>query len=273
MGDVMSSDGRRRAVWTMALLVALGCLGACGGVPRPRDGLRDATEMMRLLGEIRGRAHAMRARGKADHFGPDGRVRGTVYFFVEADGHLRFEALTPLDTAAASLASDGTTFTLLDARERVYYTGPAQPCNIARLLRIPMAGRDVATILLGGTPIIAHSSARLDWDDDGFYVLHLTGTDAGVRQRVEIAADRNRLDVLSSVVHEGGDVVWELEFEDLARVGGVPFPKKIHFVNRREDADVLVQYQDVELNPDLPDDAWTIPVPQGMPQRRVTCDD
>jgi hypothetical protein len=44
----------------------------------------------------------------------------------------------------------------------------------------------------------------------------------------------------------------------IARIGGVFFPKKIHFVNPREDADVLVQYQDVELNPTLPDDAWTI---------------
>lgn len=271
----MWSDRRRRgAVRLFLVAAALACLGAsCGGVPRPRDGVRDAAEMMRMLGEIRGRARSLRARGKADHFGPDGRVRGTVYFFVEASGRLRFEALTPLDTAAASLASDGTTFSLLDARERVYYTGPAEPCNIARLLRIPMEGRDVATILLGGTPLIDHESARLDWDDDGFYVLKLTGRQAGLRQRVEIAADRRRLDVLRSVVEEGDDVVWELELEDLTRVSGIPFPKKIHFVNQREDADVLVQYQQIELNPSLPEDAWTIPAPEGIPQRRVTCTD
>lgn len=267
----MWSEARRHPLWLPAVVACLGT--ACCGVPRPRDGITDATEMMRLLGEIRGRAHSLRARGKADHFGPDGRVRGTVYFFVEADGRLRFEALTPLDTAAASLASDGTTFSLLDARERIYYTGPAEPCNIARLLRIPMAGRDVATILLGGTPLIAHTRARLDWDDDGFYVLVLTGTDPGLRQRVEIAADRRRLDVLRSVVQDGDDVVWELELEDLTRVSGIPFPKKIHFVNPREDADVLVQYQQIELNPSLPDDAWTIAPPEGIPQRRVTCED
>jgi len=267
----MSSDLHLRAL-AAGLLVALGGMGAsCGGVPRPRDGVRDATEMMRLLGEIRGRAHSMKARGKADHFGPDGRVRGTVYFFVRQDGRLRFDALTPLSTPAASLASDGTTFSLLDARENAYYTGPAQPCNIARLLRIPMAGRDVATILLGGTPLIEHRSARLGWDDDGFYVLELTGTESNLRQRVEIARDRNRLDVLHSVVRRGSHVVWDLEFDDLERVGGVPFPKKIHFVNPGEDADVLVHYQEVQLNPTLSDEVWTVPAPEGMPQRHVTC--
>jgi hypothetical protein len=269
----MWSSARFRSGVAATLLVVSGAGSACCGVPRPRDGVRDATEMMRLLGEIRGRAHGMRARGKADHVGPDGRVRGTVYFFVEADGRLRFEALTPLDTPAATLASDGTTFALLDARERVFYTGAALPCNIARLLRIPMEGRDVATILLGGTPILEHRQARLDWDTDGFYVLELTGVRDGLRQRVEIAPNRRRLDVLRSVVRHGDDVVWELEFEDLERVDGVPFPKKIHFVNPREDADVLVQYHEVDLNPDLPDDAWTIAPPDGMPQRRVTCDD
>ena len=268
----MSSERRLRTVAAGLFAALVGMGASCGGVPRPRDGVRDATEMMRLLGEIRGRAHSMRARGKADHFGPDGRVRGTVYFFVQDDGRLRFEALTPMSTPAATLASDGTTFSLLDSRERVYYTGPAQPCNIARLLRIPMAGRDVATILLGGTPLIEHRQARLDWDDDGFYVLLLTGTQANVRQRVEIAPDRQRLDVLRSVVKEGSHVVWELEFDDRERVDGVQFPKKIHFVNPREDADVLVQYQQVELNPTLPDDAWTLPAPEGIPQRRVTCD-
>lgn len=269
----MSNDRRARA-WIAALALVVGGVGsACCGVPRPRDGIRDATEMMRLLGDIRGRARSMRARGKADHFGPDGRVRGTVYFFVEAGGRLRFEALTPLSTPAATLASDGTTFALLDARERVYYTGAALPCNIARLLRIPMEGRDVATILLGGTPLIAHRQARLAWDTDGFYVLELTGTRDGLRQRVEIAPNRRRLDVLRSVVEQGDDVVWELEFDDLERVDGIPFPEKIHFVNPREDADVLVQYQEVRLNPTLPDDAWTIAAPDGMPQRHVTCDD
>lgn len=266
----MSSSAAHPAV----LLAAFACMGSsCGGVPRPHDGIRDATEMMRMMGEIRGRAHSMRARGKADHFGPDGRVRGTVYFFVEAGGRLRFEALTPLNTPAATLASDGTTFSLLDSRERVFYTGAAEPCNIARLLRIPMEGRDVATILLGGTPLIEHRQTRLDWDDDGFYVLQLTGTQEGVRQRVEIAPNRQRLDVLRSVVKEGDHVVWELEMEDHERVNGIPFPKKIHFVNPREDADVLVQYQEVELNPTLPDDAWTVAAPDGMPQRRVTCAD
>jgi hypothetical protein len=253
----------------VSLVLAL-ALGACGGVPRPRDAIRDATEMMRLLGQIRGQARSLRARGKADHFGPDGRVRGTVYIFVEADGRLRFEALTPLDTPAATLASDGTTFTLLDARERTWYTGPARPCNIARLLQIPMEGRDVAAILLGGTPIIAHDRSRLEWDDDGFYALTLER--GAVRQRIEIAPDRRRLDVLRSVVRDDRGVVWELEHEDHARISGVPFPKKIHFVNAREDADVLVQYQDVDLNPELPPDAWSVAAPEGMPQRRVQCD-
>jgi hypothetical protein len=257
-----------------SVLLALVCVGAsCGGVRPPRDAITDSAEMLRLLGGIRGRARSMRARGKADHFGPEGRVRGTVYFFVEASGRLRFEALTPMDTPAASLASDGTSFSLLDAREHVYYSGPALPCNIARLLRIPMEGRDVAAILLGGTPLIEHDSADLSWDDDGYYRLQLRRSRDGVRQKIEIAPERSRLDVLASEVRDRRGVVWRVEFEDLTRVGGVPFPKKIHFVNSREDADVMVRYDQIELNPTLPEDAWTLTRPTGMPVRRLDCDE
>ena len=122
-----------------------------------------------------------------------------------------------------------------------------------------MEGRDVAAILLGGTPLIAHDRSTLEWDDDGFYALTLQRGE--VRQRIEIGPDRRRLDVLRSEVRDGRGVVWELEHEDHERIGGIPFPKKIHFVNAREDADVLVQYQDVQLNPDLPDDAGVLDNP------------
>ncbi|MBI2897179.1 MAG: DUF4292 domain-containing protein [Deltaproteobacteria bacterium] len=267
----MSSPRRPLELVLVAVLAGTSAGFSCGGVPRPRNAVTDAAEMMRMVGQIRGRARSMRARGKADHFGPEGRVRGTVYFFVEASGRLRFEALTPLDTPAASLASDGTTFTLLDTRERVFYTGPALPCNIARLLRIPMAGRDVAAILLGGTPLIRHDRASLGWDDDGFYVLSLSSTAEGLRQRVEIAPDRSRLDVLKSEVRDSRGIVFAVEFEDFGRIEGVPFPKKIHFVNEREDADVMVHYDRVELNPALPEDAWTLAPPAGMEVRNLGC--
>src|SRR5262245_2726506 len=130
-------------------LIALLLGASCGGVPPPKNPVSDGREMVQLLGAIHGRARSLRARGRADHLGPEGRVRGTVMVFAEREARLRFDTLTPAETTASTLTSDGARFALLDTRERRFYAGPAEPCNIARLLRIPLEGKAIVEILLG----------------------------------------------------------------------------------------------------------------------------
>jgi len=228
--------------------------------------------MISLLGAVHGRARNLRAQGRADHLGPDGRVRGTVMFFVERDARLRFDALTPADTTAATLTSDGGRFALLDAGENRFYAGPAEPCNIARLLRIPLDGREIVEILLGGTPLVGPAGgARVTWDDGGFYVLRLASPDGRLRQEVHVSGERDRLDVLSSVVRDRRGTWFRVAYEDHARVGGVRIPKSIHFEMPREDADVLVRYDDVEVNVEIPPDAFVQTAPEGLHAEEVTC--
>ena len=58
-------------------------LAGCPGVPPPANPITNGQEMIRLLGAIHGEARSLRAQGRADHLGPDGRVRGKVMFFAE----------------------------------------------------------------------------------------------------------------------------------------------------------------------------------------------
>ena len=55
------------------------------------------------------------------------------------------------------------------------------------------------------------------------------------------------------------------------KVGGARIAKRIHFEMPREDADVLVRYDDVEVNVEIPPDAWTQTAPSGIPAEEVTC--
>ena len=254
------------------LLSSLLVLCGCPGVPRPANPITGGQEMLSLLSAIHGRARSLRAQGRADHLGPEGRVRGKVMFFVERDARLRFDALTPADTTAATLTSDGERFALLDARENRFYSGPAEPCNIARLLRIPLDGRDIVEILLGGTPLVGPAaSARVSWDDDGFYVLRLASPDGRLRQEVHVSGERDRLDVLSSVVRDRRGTWFEVGYEDHIRIAGVRLPKRIHFEMPRQDADVLVRYDDVEVNVEIPPDAFVQAAPEGLPVEEVSC--
>ena len=91
----------------------------------------------------------MSARVRATSWLGGERVRATVNMLVERDGHLRFEAEVSLQGTVATLATDGATFALLDARKNELSRGPACPANVASLIRIPLAPADVAAVLLG----------------------------------------------------------------------------------------------------------------------------
>ena len=83
----------------------------------------------------------MNARVRATSWLGGDRVRATVNMLVERDGHLRFEAEVSLQGTVATLATDGTTFALLDAHKNELSRGPACPANVASLIRIPLGAR------------------------------------------------------------------------------------------------------------------------------------
>ena len=79
---------------------------------------------------------------------------------VLRDGHLRFEAEVSLQGTVATLATDGTTFALYDARKNEFNRGPACPANVASLIRIPLAPADIAAVLLGDARLPPPSPGR-----------------------------------------------------------------------------------------------------------------
>ncbi len=284
-GDRRSEATRTRPIWPRlgalatapfhtSLLVACtaALVSACPGIPAPENAITDGREMLSLFGAIRSKARNLRAEGRADHLGPEGRVRGTVMFFVEREARLRFDALTPASTTAATLTTDGDRFTLLDAAQRRFFTGPAEACNVSRLLRIPLDPRDIVEILLGGTPLVGPAAAaRVRWSEEGYYVLTLRSPDGARTQEVHVSGDRGKLDLLSSVVRDGRGIWFAIEYEDYRRVGGVRIPETIHFEMPRQDADVRLRYDDVEVNVEIPEDAFRQTVPEGMRAEEVTC--
>jgi len=133
----------------------------------------------------------LRARTKMDHFdqGAGQRVKGDVLVLVELPDKLHFHAVSPMGTPLATLTSDGSAFSLFDADQNRFFTGPSDPCNIGRLTGIAMDGASVASVLIGGTPLLSFTEADESWDDkQGNEVLTLKAAD-GSAQTVELAGD------------------------------------------------------------------------------------
>jgi hypothetical protein len=233
----------------------------------------DAESLLARVREQLRRASGLRAETKVDHLSGEGRIKGKVTMLVAADGRLRFEAESPLGSPLAVLASDGTEFDLLDVEKNRFLTGPATPCNVARLLRIVMPGADVAAVLLGGAPLPPFERARVEWDDSHGgrerLILDLFG---GGRQTLWLGAGGRTWDVVAAErVDAAGRTLFSLEHEGFRDVGRVRLPRVTRFREPAEKADVIVRWREQEAGVELPAAAFRLPPPEGIPAERVTC--
>ncbi|MCP4678374.1 MAG: DUF4292 domain-containing protein [Deltaproteobacteria bacterium] len=245
---------------------------ACGPVPPPENAYTNAEDLLDKQREHRDAVRSFRITGRVDHFGEEHRIQGKVYLFAELPGRLRIELVSPFGNPMSVLTVNKGIFALHDLREGRYLTGPAEPCNIARLVRIPLPPDDVARILIGHTPLI-DGNAEVEWDTDGFY--QVTIHDGEGTQHLEIGPSRKILPLKRSRLKDPSDAtVFDITYDRWNRIGDASMPHEIHIVMPRDKADLLLRYDDegVELNVDLPEDAWDQSPPPGVKVEQVTCD-
>jgi hypothetical protein len=192
---------------------------------------------------------------------------------------------------AVILTSDGERFALTDLRENRYLAGPTCPSNIARLLGIPMSGRDLMLFLLGDSPRIEAASSEIVCTGNGKYLVTLRAND-GARQELELEVRRwdlehdappeeQRMRLLRSEVFDAaGATVWRATFSDYRVIRdprsadglGVAMPFSVRFEHPAEQADTTVRFRELDLNVSVPEDAFTQTPRPGIPAEEVSCE-
>lgn len=256
---------RKISLPLVAMLVLSGCYRR--NYPRPTT-----TALIKIVGS-HARVGTMRAKAKADQWTPKGRIKLRVYLLSAPRGKLRFEAVSPFDTPLATLTSDGQRFASIDHKQHRYYSGPAKPCNIARVLGLELEPEAVRQVLVGGVPILAHDKASLSWDRcQGHEVLTLQSSQSGrtqiVRLRRRGAGDWR---IQSSVVKQKGKVLVELFFKSYRRIQGLHLPRVIQIKQPPHKSDLIIRYAKQEINVEIPEDAFRIKPPAGLPEQVLDC--
>ena len=254
------------------LLLALGCSGR-----PPRFPITDPAMALRHVTAREERVHRIRAHGSADHFGPQGRIRGEVYVFVERPRSVRVDTRA-FGTTVSTLLSDGQSLAMADLRGGHFYVGDARPCVAAQLLGIPMESAEVVAVLAGGPPII-EGDRRIRWDD-GHYVVDIAGR-AGVGESIWLEltdAEREgarpeaqRPRPVHAELRDARGVRAVLTFEDYTEVDGVAFPRRVRVEMERDGIDLVVRYREITLDPELPEDVFDQTPNPGLPVTRVDC--
>lgn len=256
------------------LLAAL-CL-ACSSPPR-----HPITDPAMVLGQIRARdqrVRRLRARGSADHFGAQGRIRGEVYVFVDRP-RVRVDTRA-FGNTASTIITDGRTMAMADFRGGNFFVGEARPCVAAQLLGIPLEAAEVVALLAGGPPLL-EGDARIRWDD-GRYVVDITGRGGAAetlsleiteaeREGALPAAQRPR--PVRAELRDARGLRAVLTFEDYDTVSDVPFPRRVRVVMERDQVDLVVRYRELTLDPELPEDAFDqSPPSEALAVQEVRCD-
>lgn len=261
----------RLAIESTATIIFTAVLSSCGPVPRPADAYGSAPDLIADMTALREAARSLRATGRVDHFGDEHRVQGKVFVFAKLPQKLRVDLLSPFGSTISVLTVSEGRFAMSDLKEGRYMEGPADPCNIARLIRIPLPAADVVRVLVGHTPII-DGDRTVEWNRKGFYVI--TVEDGRRRQILHVGPDRGVLPLLRSRLEEDGEVVFDISFDRWLPAGGHQLPNEIKIEMPGEKVDLLLRYDmdGVETDVDLPDNAWTQEFPPGAKVEQVTCD-
>ncbi len=284
-------------------LALLAVLAGCGRPP-PRSQFPSGADALERMKATYACVNGVQGEAKIDHFGERGRVRGKADLFLVNPARVRIDVVSPLNTPAFTLTSDGRHFQLADLANQKFFYGPASACNLARLTQVPVPGHALVYLLRGEAPLLVHETSELTiaWDD-GHYRVTLPST-RGAKQTVlldvpdedyEAPWQAQRARVRGVEVEQQGVVLYTAELgrhepahtapprvdEDgvappVPPSGGpctAPVPRSIRIVVPYTEDDVLFQYGDVSLNPPLPEGTFTQPVPSAIEKIFVDCRD
>ncbi len=236
-----------------------------------------AAMLMASLSRQGKRVRTMRAKGKADQWTKKGRFKLTVFILTTASGKLRFEAVhptDPLDRVAVVFTSDSTSFASINRRSNVFLSGPAKPCIVARVFGLALDPKDVGKALVGVAPVIAHSRASVEWDRcEGADVLRLVDSSGKLEQRIWMKRVRPGvwLAARSEVRNDKGKLLAELLFERRRKVDGLLLPRVIKLRQTKPRADIIIRFKTQKTDVEIPEDAFRLTAPPGMPERVLTC--
>ncbi len=246
----------------LGALAALLLTGCPGRHARPDDFQADPAV---FLSRIEARAAAVKsltAELSLEVWRGDERVRLKQLVALRRPDKLRVDSLSPFGQPLSTLTSDGETLAIYAQDEHRFYTGAATPENLARLVPIRVEPDELVALLRGGVPLGAAERGTVGWDAErGLYPLDLVGP--ATRRRIHF--DPEHLRVRAVRVWRGERLRYEARFTDYTGEGDAALPRRMRFESAEDEVRVDVSVADHRVNVELPDEAFQLEAPRGVP--------
>ena len=214
---------------------------------------------------------SFRAESVMDYWLGSQRVKGTVLVMGTTGAKVRFNALSPAGgDVLADMACDGTDFAYVDKQNNCQLSGPCNRSSIAQLLHVELDPDDFLHLALGTPPVLEQPTGTVTWNSSkGQWHVELKAS--GGTQTIDIDARDGRWDVVASEQKDAtGKVVWSVENADWGTVkddagGDHRLPSKTRFKSPKEQADLLVDWNERTVNVTIDDAKFKVDVPPGLP--------
>ncbi len=231
-----------------AAVVALALAAGCARVPPP-DLSRDPSLLLEQVRVAQDGVKACRgsARLSVSSSSPSGSLDAWVA--AEKGGRVRVDVFDFFGNPAAVLVASGGRFALYDARAGALYRGDDSPENLARLVPVPIAARDLASVICGSAPIIDGRAVSAE-AGDGVLLLEIAGESG---RQVLAVGEGGAVERASFLPGARGGTPWKVAFSAFRRTAGQRIPGEVEL--RGGGAEVsLLWKDDLEVNqpPDSP---------------------
>ena len=167
-----------------ALAAAL-ALAGCHPRRPPPDLSADPAELLAAVQAAQASARSVQGRARVAVDAPGGAGTVDQHLAAEKPGRLRVESHDFFGNVLSVLAVDGGELALYDAREKVFYRGPATRENVGRLVPVSLSPEELATLLCGSAPLLDGQAVAADPGDG---VMRLTLRRGDLTQVLEIGA-------------------------------------------------------------------------------------
>lgn len=268
----MSSEGQvsHRALSIHLSTILL--LSACGPTlhPVPDIPITDPDVLLQRFADHRCGFGDLSAVARLRRDSKQGVIKGRITILARLDGRLRVDGWTPTDSLVATLTAGPEAFRYFERDAEECLRGKSCPENLALLLPVGLEVRETAGFLFGIPPVprnIAEWTLLFD-RKTGAYELGTVLPDGGA-QKIWIREDGVPL---AAERVEKGKRVYRMEASEFERTGGGHvFPMKVSLHASRFDTSLTVRYRSVDLDPDIREEDWDFPCPDGVTERIVHC--
>lgn len=189
-------------------------------------------------------------------------VSTTVLVTLKRPGAIRVETLGPLDELEAVFVLNNGRYAALSMPDRRVRRGPATAAVFEESLGLRLDAGEVEAILAGSFKVVEFTMGQIGADEEAKEVAVLIETPGAGKQIIR--ADRETLAVKRLESYEGSEKKYTVEYLETTPVMGVPFAHriKVSFEGRLRSVDV--KYREIELNPAVRDEEFSLDVPRGF---------